>query len=379
MPWPKLWVASFRLKCGALAGGVFFVAGLALLLAVPLHSQTVGTGTVSGTVLDPSQMVVPQAYVELRNPVTGYMQTVKTDDTGAFHFDNVPQNMYEISITATGFAAKRQPLEVSNAAPISLSFTLQMGEVATSVDVNASMALIDTDPSAHTDTGSSAFMKLPILDAASGLSSIINNSTGGTAADANGFFHPLGDHAQVSFVIDGQTDQRSAEQSLLHAASAQRHPEHGADHRRAGRRIWRQIQPGRERDHKIGTGRPAFRQPGSFNCGLVWNLFEPMARSAWGTAKFGNFLAVNGIRTGHFLDTPEFLPIHDIGNNETIFDRVDCNADRPRRLPFESLRGAQLVPGSQQLRSVVARIRSSASSPGISPPPISIPSDPRRC
>ena len=27
--------------------------------------------------------------------------------------------------------------------------------------------------------------------------------------------------------------------------------------------------------------------------------------------------------TGHFLDTPEFLPIHDIGNNETIFDRMD--------------------------------------------------------
>ena len=29
------------------------------------------------------------------------------------------------------------------------------------------------------------------------------------------------------------------------------------------------------------------------------------------------------MRTGHFLDTPEFLPIHDIGNNETIFDRLD--------------------------------------------------------
>ncbi len=29
------------------------------------------------------------------------------------------------------------------------------------------------------------------------------------------------------------------------------------------------------------------------------------------------------MRTGHFLDTPEFLPIHDIGNNESIFDRLD--------------------------------------------------------
>ena len=31
------------------------------------------------------------------------------------------------------------------------------------------------------------------------------------AADSNGFFHPLGDHAQVSYVIDGQPvpDQRN--------------------------------------------------------------------------------------------------------------------------------------------------------------------------
>ena len=33
------------------------------------------------------------------------------------------------------------------------------------------------------------------------------------------------------------------------------------------------------------------------------------------------------MRTGHFLDTPEFLPIHDIGNNETIFDRMDYQPD----------------------------------------------------
>ena len=86
-----------------------------------------------------------------------------------------------------------------------------MAEVATTVDVGASLSLIDTDPSAHTDANSSAFMKLPSFDPASGLSSIINNSTGGTAADANGFFHPLGDHAQVSFIIDGQpiSDQQS--------------------------------------------------------------------------------------------------------------------------------------------------------------------------
>ena len=43
------------------------------------------------------------------------------------------------------------------------------------------------------------------------LSSAITYSTGAVAADANGFFHPVGDHAQTTFVVDGQpiSDQQS--------------------------------------------------------------------------------------------------------------------------------------------------------------------------
>jgi hypothetical protein len=43
----------------------------------------------------------------------------------------------------------------------------------------------------------------------------------------------------------------------------------------------------------------------------------------FGNAKAGNFLAVEGVRSGRFLDSPEFTPFHDIGNSETIFDRFD--------------------------------------------------------
>ena len=90
---------------------------------------------------------------------------------------------------------------------------------------------------------------------------------------------------------------------------------------------------------------------GSFETamGLVRHVGEK--RDAWasGRPKFGNFVALNGIRTGHFLDTPEFLPIHDIGNNETIFDRVDYQPDRDDIFHLNLFLGPQLVPGSQQL------------------------------
>lgn len=94
---------------GRNSSGRWFPVALLLLLAAPVFAQSISSGTVTGTVLDPSQMVIPQAYVELRNPVTGYSQTVTTDDTGAFRFNNVPPNMYEIRITASGFGEKREP------------------------------------------------------------------------------------------------------------------------------------------------------------------------------------------------------------------------------------------------------------------------------
>ena len=47
------------------------------------------------------------------------------------------------------------------------------------------------------------------------------------------------------------------------------------------------------------------------------------ATFGFGTAKFGNFIVANSSRTARFLDTPEFTPFHDKGNNATIFDRID--------------------------------------------------------
>ena len=43
-----------------------------------------------------------------------------------------------------------------------------------------------------------------------------------------------------------------------------------------------------------------------------------MAARSW-----GNFIEVDGLNTGRFLDPPEFAVFHDKGNEENIFDRVD--------------------------------------------------------
>ncbi len=81
---------------------------LVFLLAAPLFSQSISSGTVTGSVLDPDKMVIPKAQVELRNQVTAFSQSTMTDETGAFRFNNVPPAMYEIVVTATGFSSQQR-------------------------------------------------------------------------------------------------------------------------------------------------------------------------------------------------------------------------------------------------------------------------------
>ena len=165
-------------------------------------------------------------------------------------------------------------------------------------------------------------LKIPAFDPADGLSQAITYSTGGVAADANGFFHPLGDHAQVSFVIDGQpiSDQQSKVFSTQLPTSAIQSMEliTGAPQAEFGDKssLVDQI--------TTRSGLGAMRTFGSVNA--YYGTFGSTGGDVglgFGNEKIGNFLALDGTRSGHFLDTPEYAPIHDIGNNQTIFDRFD--------------------------------------------------------
>jgi hypothetical protein len=44
---------------------------------------------------------------------------------------------------------------------------------------------------------------------------------------------------------------------------------------------------------------------------------------AYGGGAWGNFISVNGMNTGRFLDGPEYQVMHDHGNQQNVFDRVD--------------------------------------------------------
>src|SRR5262249_2026481 len=49
---------------------------------------------------------------------------------------------------------------------------------------------------------------------------------------------------------------------------------------------------------------------------------------AYGSNRWGNFTAANALNSGRFLDAPEFNVIHDRGNEENVFDRLDFQASQ---------------------------------------------------
>ena len=166
---------------------------------------------VAGTVLDPTGAIVPNATVEIHNPVSHFNRSTFSDAAGKFAFSNVPFNNYHISINAAGFTPYSQDVDVRSAVPLSLNVTLKVAGSTDIVTVEAGGGdLLENDPTAHTDVDRASFDKIP-LESSSPLSDLVTRSAPGISADSNGLFHGMGDHASNSFSIDGQpiTDQQS--------------------------------------------------------------------------------------------------------------------------------------------------------------------------
>jgi len=195
---------------GWLAAAIVAVA--AMLSVGAANAQSGGTSSgISGTVLDPSGAVVANATVEIHNAVSGFDRTTTTDSKGNFSFPNVPFNPYHMTVTAPGFAQTAQDVEIRSALGVNVKVNLTVATSSDTVTVEAGADLVENDPIGHTDVDRGLFDKIPLESQSSSVSSLVTLAAPGVAADSNGLFHGLGDHASNSFSVDNQpiTDQQS--------------------------------------------------------------------------------------------------------------------------------------------------------------------------
>ena len=190
--------------------------------------------------------------------------------------------------------------------------------------------LVNGSPSMHTAVNMSLLPTLPTDDVTNGLSSAVTLATPGIAADSNGMFHPLGEHSDTTFSIDGEpiSDQQSrnfSNQLTAHAVQSINvingmiPPEYGD---KASIVVQTTTKSGLGDKHPTGDISASY---GSFGTAIA------DANFGLGTEKWGNFFDANAMKSGRFLDTPEFTVMHAYGNNENLFDRIDYNPTQRTR------------------------------------------------
>src|SRR6185437_5455480 len=143
---------------------VLVLASLAWIsTALPCSGQTT-TGSIAGTVSDPTGAVVPNAAVSATNVSTGVASRTTADSSGHYAFLSLPSGTYTISATQSGFGT-------TNLTGISLRVDQQMtqnlvltvGAAKQAVTVAATPTLVDTtSASIGTVVGQAEILEMPL-------------------------------------------------------------------------------------------------------------------------------------------------------------------------------------------------------------------------
>jgi len=176
---------------------------------------------------------------------------------------------------------------------------------------------------------------------------MITLASPGVVSDSNGFFHPVGDHAQTQFSIDNQpvTDQQSRVYSnqisedavqAMEVITGVAPAEYGDKSSLVVHIVTRS---GLDQPKPTGTISGTF---GSFSS----PSFE--ANIGVGSHTVGNFVSATGLKTDRFLDPPQFEALHDHGTSASVFNRLDAHmgANRTFRLNVLGARSSFDVPNT---------------------------------
>jgi hypothetical protein len=144
-------------------------AGACLLACFLLATYTFGqssNATLSGTVTDGSQALIPGVTVRVTNTETAVVSTSVTNESGAYTLPGLLPGTYSASASLPGFQTQTfTNVRVGNAAQVRLNFILQVAGVNTSVEVtvSAERLLLESTSSVGAVLPQEAVRDLPIV------------------------------------------------------------------------------------------------------------------------------------------------------------------------------------------------------------------------
>jgi hypothetical protein len=126
-----------------------------LLLASPIaHAQGVGaSGTLSGTVTDPTGGVIPKGTVTAEDVSRGIRLSANVDANGQYRFSNLLPGTYDLTAQIPGFQTLLQKGVVITVGQIAnLDFHLQVATTSSVVEVSAAPPVVETERGSQSNT-----------------------------------------------------------------------------------------------------------------------------------------------------------------------------------------------------------------------------------
>ena len=123
-----------------------FVFVILAICGLPVFGQVVTTGSIVGTVTDPTGAVVPNATVTAKNKATGKESTATTTDSGNFNIPQVSAGVFTVTVQATSGFKKSQvtDVKVDVGTPATVNVVLELGSPQEIVTVVGGGELIQT-------------------------------------------------------------------------------------------------------------------------------------------------------------------------------------------------------------------------------------------
>jgi len=135
---------SFSILSGGYSKPISLAVLLTCLFAATAFGQTT-TGSISGTVTDPTGAVVAGATVTITNPATGAERSVESNEQGAFNVPALQPGKYTVTVDAKGFKkAVSHDIIVTVTQIASVTIPLEIGSASETVTVSASQEVINT-------------------------------------------------------------------------------------------------------------------------------------------------------------------------------------------------------------------------------------------
>lgn len=314
---------------------------IALLgLAFALAAQPTASLTIR--LVDPTGAAIAGAEVVLENRASGWRRilTARSEET-VYSTENIPPQSYRLSVTAPGFAGASREVVLRSAVPVVLEIPLAVASERDTITVSASAVADLVDPQSTGTSGSLSFAAttaMPSVSGSRGLESYLL-AFPGFAMNANGAIHPRGAHNQMTYVVDGlpisdqltgafatSLDPNMVENLQLYTGNIP--PEFGAKVSGVASITTRS---------GLGSGRKLFGLA-QWSAGR-FNAVDGLLQTGGERGRLGWFASVSGGKSARFLDQVSLDNLHNGGNAERAFVRLDYQPGQKDTLHFHAMTG----------------------------------------